>query len=323
LILGLSLSPLAVIARRGRASPIVLDPHRFRHAVPGFAPARKLLTSSAPCIVLDPGGRLYRLTSKHRRRVFHHATPRIDPWDIVRRHPGWTDAPPPDSLNPCESVESSSPALLDWTGDLASAIVVRDQPTLAESPFWDDSAELFLSNFIAAILTQAPQHERNLSTLRHLAMMHREAPHAMPELIGKCDAFHPMIRRRAIFMSYYTDRELLSTMTTCGRHTAFLDSERIDACLRSTSFDTGRLIDPGDMTLYLCFPANAPVRLQRLLLVSLQAYVSATELQDNHRVLFVCGDPLPLLTAVGGRLFDTLHQLLDIFHPNQENVDGR
>jgi type IV secretion system protein VirD4 len=292
-----------------------------------------LLAYPGACIVVDPKGENYRLTAGHRQRVFGHQIVRIDPFDIARRHPGWRNAPPPDALNPLDLCSPSSPDLLDWADDMANSLVTRNNEL---DSHWNDSAELTLATLIAFVLLKAAPHERNLQMVRDL-LVDPVAYLGALKLIRQTN--HPlahMLRRRANQMGYYAEREFGSVMTTTGRHTAWLDSDRIAYALGSTSFDPGRLQKDGKMTIYLCLPEDqldSKAGFLRLMLASLLRCVTRNGPQEDKKVLFILDEAgnighmrcleraTTLLRGYGVRLwyfFQSIGQLRETFREKSE-----
>lgn len=108
------------------------------------------------CVVTDPKGELFALTSKHRRRRFKHRIVRLDPFGL--------GGPGMDTFNPIDLIDPNSPSLLDQARDLASMLVVRTGKE--HEPHWNDMAEAVISTFIAyvAACERTPEF-RNLQTV--------------------------------------------------------------------------------------------------------------------------------------------------------------
>jgi type IV secretion system protein VirD4 len=291
-----------------------------------------LLSYPGACVVVDLKGELYRLTAGHRQRVFGHQIVRIDPSDIVRRHPGWRNAPPSDSCNVLDLCPGSSPDVLEWADELANALVVRDPN---EEPHWSASAELTLATLIACVLIYAQPHERNLQMVREFQVDPVAYQNALKLMRTTNPALFGMLRRRASQMGYYVDREFGSVMTNAGRQTAWLDSERMAAVLSSTTFDPGRLLT-GKMTIYLCLPEDqldTKIGFIRLLLVSLLRCVTRGGIQERNQVLFLLDEAgnighmrcleraTTLLRGYGVRLwyfFQSIGQLRETFREKSD-----
>jgi type IV secretion system protein VirD4 len=292
-----------------------------------------LLSYSGACVCLDLKGELCRKTAAHRQKVFGHQIVRIDPGDIVRRHPGWHNAPPPDSLNVLDLCPRSSPDLLDWADELGNALVVRD-PNEKER-HWADSAELTLATLIAFVLIRAEPHERNLQLVRELQVDPLAYRGALNLMLEARDPIFGMLRRRANQMGYYGGDEFGSVMTTTGRFMSWLDSERMAAALGSTTFDPARLL-AGKMTIYLCLgedQLDTKIGFIRLLLASLLRCVTRGGIQENNQVLFMLDEAgnighmrcleraTTLLRGYGVRLwyfFQSIGQLRETFRDKAE-----
>jgi type IV secretion system protein VirD4 len=329
---------LAALGHRRWGTDRLIRLPRFHHLVT-FAPPGagkgvsvlqpNLLSYPGPCVIIDPKGENYRLASATRKRLFGHRQVRIDPFDIVRLHPGWRNAPPPDSLNPFDRISRTSPDLIDWAADLGNALVVRENNE-GEQRHWSDSAELFLSTFIAFVLAEARPHERHLGTVREL-LTDPVAFRGALNMMRKSPTVQRMLRRRANHMSFFIDRELGSAMTSTGLQIAWLDSERILNSIRRTSFDPGRLL-AGDIDVYLCLPENqlhAKAGFTRVMLATLLRCVTRGGPQEKNLVLFLLDeaghlggrmrcleDAITLLRGYGVRLwffFQSVGQLQETF----------
>lgn len=327
---------LAAFGHRRWGGDSLIRLRRFHHLAT-FAPPGagkgvgvvipNLLTYPGSCVVIDPKGENYRLTAAHRRRAFGHQVVRIDPFDVVRRHPGGRGAPPPDSFNPFDLIPRSSPDFIDRAAELANALVIRNPEE--REPHWSDSAEMYLTAFIAFVLAQAPPRERNLQTVREL-LANPEAVEGAINLMRQSGAGNRMLRRRAGQLTYFIERERGSVLTSVGRHTSFLDSESIAATTERSSFDPGRLLS-GRMTVYVCLPEDqlqTQAGFLRLVLASLLRCVTRGGPQERNLVLFLLDeaghighmrcleDAITLLRGYGVRLwfiFQSLGQLEETF----------
>lgn len=76
-----------------------------------------LLSYPHSCVVTDPKGELYRLTSEHRRRRFGHQIIRLDPAGLC--------GPGSDTFNCLDFIDDTKADFLDQCRDLADMLIAR------------------------------------------------------------------------------------------------------------------------------------------------------------------------------------------------------
>ena len=279
-----------------------------------------LLSYLGSCVVTDPKGELYGLTGEHRRVKFGHRVVRLDPFAL--------GGPGSDTFNPFDLIEIDSPHLLDMCRDLANMLVVRTGKE--HDPYWNDSAELILTAFIAfvAACERSPEH-RNLQTVRDLVSS-RDSYAKAVKAMQESDACGGMLRRFGQLLSWYVDRELGSVLTSVQRHTNFLDSAVVAASTARSSFDPLALRRV-PMTIYLCLPPERLVTLaplQRMWIGCLLRAVALGGANEHNPVLFLLDeaghlghiealeDAVTLMRGYGVRLwffFQSVGQLTECF----------
>lgn len=279
-----------------------------------------LLSYRKSCVVTDPKGELHERTGAHRRSKLGHRVVRLDPFGL-----GGAGA---DAFNPLDLIDPASPHLLDLCRDLANMLVVRTGKE--HDQYWNDSAELILTAFIAfvAACETSPEH-RNLQTVRDLVSS-RESYAKAIEAMRTTDACGGMLRRFGQLLSWYVDRELGSVLTSVQRHTNFLDSAAIAACTSRSSFNP-RELRSRRMTVYLCLPhdrLNSLAALHRMWIGCLLRAVALDGADERNPVLFLLDeaghlghiealeDAVTLMRGYGVRLwffFQSVGQLTECF----------
>ncbi|WP_261342626.1 type IV secretory system conjugative DNA transfer family protein [Caulifigura coniformis] len=252
---------------------------------------------SDSAVVLDPKGELAKATAEYRKRVFGHDVVLLDPFCVATKSP--------DCLNPLDFIEADSALALDECNDLAKALVVRGDEE--KEPHWNDSAEAWISAFIAVVIRYGEDHgTRSLQTVRELLSDPKRLDLAI-KLMQESDAWGGMLRRSGGQLLHFVDREKSSTLSTVLRQLRFLDTPTVEASTRHSSFDP-RKLRSGKMTIYLVLPpehSKALSALQRMWISSLLRSVVKQGLCDEQTVHFVLDEASSL-----GRL-EVLDEAID------------
>jgi len=213
-----------------------------------------LLSYQGSCVVTDPKGELWSLTAAHRHGKLGQRVFLLDPFGVCRS----TSA----AFNPLDAIDANQPEFLDQCKDLANMLVVRTGEE--KDPHWNDMAEIVLTAFIAYVCACEPnKSKRTLETVRKLV----SSPVAFTRSIStmkQTEGFHDVISRHGKLLQWMVDRELGSVMTTVQRHTAWMDSPQVAACLSHTTFDP-RLLRTGRVTVYFVLPHDKLVTLSALM----------------------------------------------------------
>ena len=99
-----------------------------------------------------------------------------------------------------------------------------------------------------------------------------------------------VIARLGEGLSWYTDKELNSVLTTVQRHTQFMDSPVIAHHLTTSSFDPKQLRSDERVTLYLCLPPQMLVTLaplQRMWIGSILRITTRDRVDERNPLLFL------------------------------------
>jgi type IV secretion system protein VirD4 len=273
------------------------------------------------CCVTDPKGENFFLTADHRRRKFKHKIIHIDPFSVLESY-GIREKG--HALNPLDFLPpANAPDFLDACRDLANSLVMR-QGTEHE-PHWNDSAERVLLSFIAYVAAcEADPAKRNLLTVRAL-ISSRAAYEEAGEEMRQTTGFGGVVRRLGDSLTWLADKELNSVLSHVQRHTAWVDSPAVSACLSRSTFDPREL--RGRATLYLILPPERIVTmapLMRMWLSTTLRTLTRGQASERHPVLFILDevaqlgrmqileDALTLMRGYGIRLwliFQSINQL--------------
>jgi type IV secretion system protein VirD4 len=276
----------AAFGMRGRSG--FIRTNTFTHLAT-FAPAASgksvsvlvpnLLSYEGNCVVVDPKGELFRLTSEHRRKQFGHK--------IVRLDPALLCGPGADRYNVLDAIDPDSKHFLGQCRDLANMLVVRTGKEL--DTHWNDSAENVISAFIAYVCSlEGEPTVRNLRGMRTQIASRLNYLSAL-ERMQNTEEFWGVLEQLGQSLTWHVDKELGSVMSTTNRHTSIFDDPLIDDATSSTSFDPGEL-RAGRMTVYLIIPADLLevwAGVQRLFLGSIMRHVTRGEPTEKNPVLFL------------------------------------
>lgn len=200
----------------------------------------QLRESDEPTEVLDYKGEISKLTAETRRKKFGHRIVRLDPYEVVTKHP--------DSYNPLDFINRDSPHAIDDCRFLAEQLVVRE-PEEREKHF-SDAAEMWITAAILATVLFAPSHRRSLQHVREIL----SDANKLPQLIESLELAGGINARLGNQLKHFKERELASVLTTANRHLRFLDSPAIVESTSSSSFDPRNLRRGGKMTIYCTIP---------------------------------------------------------------------
>jgi type IV secretion system protein VirD4 len=229
-------------------------------------------------VSIDPKCENFNLTAEFRRKRMGHRIVRLDPMLL--------GGPGADSFNPLAFISPSDPDFLDQCRDIAGMLVLRTGKE--PDPHWNDVAELVLTGAIAFVCACEPDpKERTLPLVREL-LASRDHFTRMADTMRKVQ--DPVVRRMGDQLAWLVDKELSSVMTTVQRHTAWMDSPAVAACMTTNSFDPASLRS-GKVSVYLVLPperlAGTLAPLMRMWLGSILRIVSRTGADERRQVLFL------------------------------------
>jgi type IV secretion system protein VirD4 len=290
-----------------------------------------LLSYDGNCVVIDPKGELFELTSAHRAKQFGHTIVRLDPARLWDKQYG-----PGDSFNPFDFINSKRADFIEVCRDLANMLVVRTGKEM--DPHWCDSAENVICAFIAYICAlEGNPDARNLRGVRS-QLASRENYNSALEVMQQQTGFHGVLEELGHSLTWHVDKELGSVMTHAQRFTNIFGTPLVAECTGcSTSFDPMAL-RKGRMTAYLITPADKMVvwaGLQRLWLGMLLRIITRGKPTERNPVLFLVDeaahigkmqaleDAVTLMRGMGIRLWffwQSIDQMKKCFSDNAGTV---
>lgn len=224
-----------------------------------------LYTYPGSALVLDPKGELAAATAEHRRDVLGQDVHILDPFGATKLAAS--------CFNPLAEIDPASPVAVDDVDMMTQALIVAEGG--ADGSHWTNSAENLLRGLILYALT-LPEENRNLVTVRQLLMLTTPellATQASLQASGSKDPteatqnalFIEMAAKQGLFGGALAGagtsflrknpRERSSIVSTAETQLRFLDSEPLQASLRSSAFRLGQLRDR-PTTIYLCLPSG-------------------------------------------------------------------
>lgn len=199
-----------------------------------------LLDCPDSCVVIDPKGENARITAEARRKMGHRVV-MLDPFNVV------TDTP--DTFNPLDLVDETSPLAMDDCRAIAKELVVRTG--MEPDPHWNDNAESTIAAMMAASVLVGGHH-RSFQAVR-MQLTNTAARETTLKEMSASDEWGGMVQRIGNQVANFKDKELAGVLSTANRHTAFLDTLPVAASTKASSFDLKEL-PMGKMTVYLILP---------------------------------------------------------------------
>ena len=232
-----------------------------------------LLTCPESTVVVDFKAENFRATARAREQMGHRIIV-MDPFHLVTARP--------DTYNPVQFIDPSSPLALDDCQALAEALVIRSEQE--REPHWADAAEMNIAGVTAFVVQHAPPEDRSLQTVREILSDPDELQAAI-SVMRQSRAWNGMLARMGNQLTHFKDKELASTLTTTGRFLRFLDTMAIAESTTSSTFNPAELL--GKTTIYLILPPDQ-IRTQspllRLWIGSFLRTIIRAGLQTTHRI---------------------------------------
>ena len=177
-----------------------------------------LMSHRGNCVVVDPKGELYKLTSKHRKNRFGHKIIRLDPANLC--------GPGADRFNPFDFINANTKEFLGRCRDMANMIVTKTGRE--DDPHWPVSAEGVIACFIAYVCAcEGDRNCRNLAGMR-VFLASRENYEAGVEQMRDMEGFDGVLRQLGRAQSWHVDREQGSVgRARVQRHTNIFDDPMI------------------------------------------------------------------------------------------------
>ncbi len=238
-----------------------------------------LLHYTGSVVVNDPKGENHRLTAKHRKKRFKNAIVRLDPFGV--------QGPGGDAWNIFDCIDPAAMDFVDQVRDLANLIVHRSASTA--DPYWEDRAENVLVAMICFVVAcERDPARKNLLTVRALVSS-REAYTASVAIMRQTQGFDGVVKRQGDSLTWLQDKELSSVLSVVQKHTAWMDSPAVAACLSQSTFNP-RQLKHGLMSLYLILPPERLLTLAPLMRIWIGMTLSLMtkgEVGEKRQVLFL------------------------------------
>jgi type IV secretion system protein VirD4 len=204
---------------------------------------------------------------------------------IVRLDPMLLGGPGAASFNPLAFINPMAGDFRDQCQDVSNMLVMRKGTE--HEPFWNDMAELVITAMIAFVCAyETDPAERHLKTVR-LLVADRDKFNLALEVMREVD--NEVVRQLGSQLTWLVDRELGGVLSSVQRHTSWIDSPAIAACLTSNSFDP-RHLRGGNVSVYLVIPADRLVTwapLVRMWLGSFMKILIREGTNETHETLFM------------------------------------
>ncbi|OED49336.1 conjugal transfer protein TraG [Rhodobacteraceae bacterium (ex Bugula neritina AB1)] len=239
-----------------------------------------LLTYEGSMLVIDPKGENAMITAK-RRNELGQEVHIVDPWGIAH-----VEGFEPSTFNPFDWLDTRDPDLSENAMLLASALVVESN---SKDPFWDEEAKALLQGLIMYVATDHEEDgKRHLPRVREL-LVQRQTD--LKELFEKmAQSFHPIVRSTGERSLQKEEKMFASVLASAQSHTHFLDSDRIAANMKASSFKFEDL-KTRPMTIFLVLPADRLNTFGRWLRLLVQQAITVNarniETKPTKPILFI------------------------------------
>jgi type IV secretion system protein VirD4 len=231
----------------------------------------------------DPKGEIYRNVVGYRESLGRRVL-RMDPFHVC--------GPGGATINVLDGLSYRQPHFLPEIRALVESLVIKDLHD--QNPYFNDVSVGYMAAVLADTVRFRPAAERNLQTFRSVLCYGPGLIEVMLRLAGSNDEF---LCRAAGKMGQHRDRELFSVLSTCQRHTDFLDDPLTGQFTQQSSFPLAKALRDGRTDLFFILPPQylkSHSRLSRLILTAcLRTLVRAGE--DRHRQCLFVLDELPSL----------------------------
>lgn len=239
-----------------------------------------LLTYEGSTLVIDPKGENAAMSAK-RRQDMGHEVHIVDPWGITP-----IEGFEVSCFNPLDWLDTTDPDLPENAMLLASSIVVESN---SQDKFWDEEAKALLQGLIMHVATD-PQEDghRHLGRVRELLVQSTSEMNAM--FAKMAESFHPIVKSTGERSLQKEEKLFASVIASAQSHSHFLDSDRMNLSMRSSSFKFEDLKSK-PMTIYLVLPADRLNTFGRWLRLLVQQAITVNarniETKPEKPILFI------------------------------------
>lgn len=273
----------------GKSQPLLYegDSHLMTFAPTGSGKGRgmiipTLLNYTGSVVVVDPKGENYMVTARRRREMGHQVVV-LDPFGKATR-----GQHPTDKFNPFDifslpgTIVDADASMLAW--QLAAG------HSFSRDPFWDIVGSSFLFGLIAHVATGVPLPERNLNKVLSY-LYNDDVVYNLAVLLDSktvtCSHAH---REIAAFLQLPERDTRPSVMATALSWVKSLNTQCVEDCVSSSTFDLNDLLNGKPISIYLCIPPDkltSHKALLRMWVAALMTTVLRRRVRPEKKTLFI------------------------------------
>ncbi len=242
LLIGRDPKTKKLLGYHGPAHLLTLAPTRAGKGVGTVIP--NLLLSGRSMLVVDPKGENVRVAGS--MRADYGPTFVLDPFGVTGR--------PGASYNPLDRMTEGSLDLGEDASNLAAALVI-DPPGQSGEAHWNEEARALIAGLVLFCVVHEDEDRKHLGTVREYLTLPPERFRELLGLMQESRGANGLIARAANRFLGKADREAAGVLSGAQRHTHFLDSPRIVACLDHSDFRFADLRH-AQTTVFLVLPPN-------------------------------------------------------------------
>lgn len=263
------------------------DSHLMTFAPTGSGKGRgmiipTLLSYPGSVVVIDPKGENYTVTARQRRKMGHQVVI-LDPFGKATR-----GATPTDRFNPFDifklpgTIVDADASMLAW--QLAAG------HSFSRDPFWDIVGSSFLFGLIAHVATGVSPEERNLNkVLKYLYS--DDAVYGLATLLDSRTVTCPHAHREIAAFLQLPERDTRpSVLATALSWVKSLNTQCVESCVASSTFNLSDLLEARPISIYLCIPPDkltSHKALLRMWVAALLTTVLRRQTQPDQKTLFI------------------------------------
>ena len=208
-----------------------------------------------PLIVFDPKGEVYSVTRRQRERLGQK---------VVLLDVFGTTGQPADALNPLDLAGLIDPGRPEDAAASMATLLTGGQVS-HKDPFWDITAQAFLTGLLTWLLTDCPPEERRFSRLYEL-FSDSDLAYRLSGMLDSGEIRHPAaIAEIAAFLNHPERETRPSVQSTARQHLPLFGSGVVRTATDRTSFDLGDLVEGRPLSLFIVVPPNKLVSHRPLL----------------------------------------------------------
>ncbi|MEZ6123020.1 MAG: type IV secretory system conjugative DNA transfer family protein [Planctomycetaceae bacterium] len=278
------------------------DSHLMTFAPTGSGKGRgviipTLLSYPGSVVVVDPKGENYAVTARRRREMGQKVVV-LDPFGRATR--GSEQA---DSFNVFDlfklprTILDADAHMLAWQLAAGNAF--------SRDPFWDNVGTGFLFGLIAHVASGVPENERNMNKVMSY-LYNDDVVYNLAVLLDSKTVVNPHAHREIAAFLQLPERDTRpSVLATALSYVKALNTECVEQCMASSTFDLKDLLHGNPISIYLCIPPEkltSHKSLLRLWMGTLLNTVLRREHRPKDRTLFLLDEcaqlgSMPLLES--------------------------